>query len=127
MSSICYGPRFANVSRSDSSRHSCCAPMAPNSLVSCVFNPLIEHGEVIGCVFVFRDVSTQRRHEEQLQQLNDALMIARDKAIDASKSKSTFLATMSHELRTPLNAIIGYSELVKEDAELIAGGRADRR
>lgn len=38
-------------------------------------------------------------------------------AEEASKAKSSFLAKMSHELRTPLNAIIGYSEIMKEDAE----------
>jgi len=35
----------------------------------------------------------------------------------ASRAKSQFLANMSHELRTPLNAIIGYSELLREEAE----------
>ncbi len=35
----------------------------------------------------------------------------------ASAAKSEFLAAMSHELRTPLNAIIGYSEMLKEEAE----------
>ena len=33
---------------------------------------------------------------------------------------------MSHELRTPLNAIIGYSEMLREDAEA-AGNAAPRR
>ena len=35
----------------------------------------------------------------------------------ANRAKSQFLANMSHELRTPLNAIIGYSELLREEAE----------
>ncbi len=84
--------------------------------ISCVFNPLIEQGEVIGCVMVFRDVTQQRRAEQELLRLNEELREARDQALEASKSKSTFLANMSHELRTPLNAIIGYSELLREDA-----------
>jgi signal transduction histidine kinase/CheY-like chemotaxis protein len=32
-------------------------------------------------------------------------------ASEASKAKSTFLATMSHEIRTPMNAIIGISQI----------------
>ena len=45
------------------------------------------------------------------------LEAARDQANEASRTKSAFLANMSHELRTPLNAIIGYSEILKEEAQ----------
>ena len=38
------------------------------------------------------------------------------RAIEASNTKSEFLAVMSHELRTPLTAIIGYGEIILEDA-----------
>jgi signal transduction histidine kinase/diacylglycerol kinase family enzyme/DNA-binding NarL/FixJ family response regulator len=39
-------------------------------------------------------------------------------AINASKTKSRFLATMSHEIRTPMNAIIGISEILKARSDL---------
>jgi signal transduction histidine kinase len=45
------------------------------------------------------------------------LRVARDVAEAADRAKGQFLANMSHELRTPLNAIIGYSEMLKEEAQ----------
>ena len=33
-------------------------------------------------------------------------------AVEASRSKSEFIAHMSHELRTPLNAVIGFSDVI---------------
>ena len=39
---------------------------------------------------------------------------AKDRAMDAARTKSQFLANMSHELRTPLNAILGYTELIAD-------------
>ena len=54
---------------------------------------------------------------ERRIQIESELEEARDAAETANRAKSTFLATMSHELRTPLNAILGYSEMVREQAE----------
>jgi len=36
--------------------------------------------------------------------------------------KDYFIANLSHEIRTPLNAIIGFSELLKEEVELVIPG-----
>ncbi|SFK83509.1 MHYT domain-containing protein, NO-binding membrane sensor [Paenibacillus sp. 1_12] len=55
--------------------------------------------------------------EELVKERTAQLEKAHDEAIQANQIKSQFLANMSHELRTPLNAIIGYSEMLKEDAE----------
>lgn len=62
-------------------------------------------------------------HEEaaaRTRGLEDAqlsLREARDAAEAANGAKSVFLASMSHEFRTPLNAIIGYTEMLKEQAQ----------
>jgi len=43
---------------------------------------------------------------------NEELLSAKERAEQADKAKSEFLATMSHEVRTPMNGIIGMAELL---------------
>lgn len=42
------------------------------------------------------------------------LLIAKERAEEATKIKSQFLSTMSHEIRNPLNAVIGMSHLLMQ-------------
>ena len=68
-------------------------------------------------VGIYTDITDAKKREAELADLVDRLTVARDQAMEASRTKSQFLANMSHELRTPLNAIIGITELLEEDAQ----------
>jgi signal transduction histidine kinase len=76
-------------------------------------------------LFVGQNLAMQEL-EQAKRRLREALSLAEEglrRAEAASRAKSTFLANMSHELRTPLNAIIGYTELLREDAQDASAAR----
>jgi signal transduction histidine kinase len=85
-----------------------------------------ELSRVLGRLFLFHDVTAQRRHEVERERLLQAEAAARREAERANELRLRFLGMISHELRTPLAAIKGFATtLLAEDVNWDAGSQRD--
>lgn len=51
----------------------------------------------------------------QAEEREAALTLARERAEEAVRARSAFLATVSHEIRTPLNGVLGIAHILRRD------------
>ncbi|MCX7797098.1 MAG: PAS domain S-box protein [Melioribacter sp.] len=66
-----------------------------------------ENGKPVRAIGVHIDINERKKAEE-------ALMRAKEKAEQAEKIKTDFLAQVSHEIRTPINIIVSSANLIKD-------------
>ena len=96
-----------------------------------------QHGEVIGTVVTFQDITQRKWAETLLQRTNEelelkvrdrtaALQQANEQLQELSELKSRFVSMVCHEFRNPLNNILlSASSLDRYDAQLSSDQRRD--
>ncbi len=72
-------------------------------------------GSVVRIITVMKDVTGQKRLEEELKDSYEELRLTYLKLKELFQIKENFLSNMSHELRTPLTSIMGYTELMLDE------------
>src|SRR5205085_6042744 len=67
---------------------------------ACALAPIETHGEVVGAVLTFQDVTERKREEEALRRL--------------SEQRASMVSTVSHALRAPLAATMVNIEVLED-------------
>jgi PAS domain S-box-containing protein len=70
-----------------------------------IFN---EQGDVIKRQTSVREITERKKAETEI-------LVAKEKAEEATLAKTQFLSTMSHEIRTPMNAVIGLTNILLQN------------
>jgi len=65
------------------------------------------HDSTIRITGIIQNINNQKEFENELR-------VAKERAEESDRLKSSFLANMSHEIRTPMNAILGFTDLLME-------------
>jgi PAS domain S-box-containing protein len=73
-----------------------------------------EAGETLEIQAVGRDVTAMKEAQSKLETALGEAQEARERAEEANRTKSEFIANITHEIRTPMNAILGFSEILRD-------------
>lgn len=69
---------------------------------------------------LYKNLNFKKKVNSELTLANEELIIAKEKAEEASLAKTQFVSTISHELRTPLYGVIGITDMLLDEHKELA-------
>jgi two-component system, cell cycle sensor histidine kinase and response regulator CckA len=88
-------------------------PTGPTRTVSNSVSPVIDDGELLGAVMVFRDVTEEKRLEKRVE------------LADRLASLGTMAASVAHEINNPLAIVVASAELLLSDLRQLVARLGD--
>jgi signal transduction histidine kinase/ActR/RegA family two-component response regulator len=64
---------------------------------------------------LYKSIKLREQANAELKKANEELVIAKEKAEEASQLKSQFVSTITHELRTPLYGVVGITNIIMDE------------
>ncbi|MGV3696939.1 response regulator [Flavobacterium sp.] len=64
---------------------------------------------------LYKSIKLREQANAELKKANEELVVAKEKAEEASQLKSQFVSTITHELRTPLYGVIGITNIILDE------------
>ncbi|WP_445452397.1 response regulator [Flavobacterium sp. 25HG05S-40] len=64
---------------------------------------------------LYKSIKLREQANFELKKANEELVLAKEKAEEASQLKSQFVSTITHELRTPLYGVIGITNIILDE------------
>ena len=126
---ILFSPKFENILKGKKESAEICLLKKDGSKVSVIRagQPIYNNNGGIDFILTLSvDITKRKEVEKALLEknkvfekqnkeyilLNKELKIAKERAEESTRLKSSFIANMSHEIRTPMNGILGFSQLL---------------
>ena len=72
---------------------------------------------------LIRNYKNKVKSNLKLKKANEELIVAKEKAEEASNIKTQFISNISHELRTPLYGVIGITDIIEEEHKELTGSQ----
>lgn len=85
--------------------------------IDCLLTAAVRYdqdGNIVGYQGIIRDITEQKRTDEEIRRLNEDLRRRAEELKVANKNLEAFVYTISHDLRTPLVVIGGFSRMLIE-------------